>query len=428
MGLLKKLINLFFGKKKVSVKVSLSNAKKMLDEERHRKNIKKELQGIVSEIRAEVAEARKALAALENELPDVEEGPFKKIVQTSKKGFMSSVKPLIDKVEPPSEYDVKKIKEYYGAATAAIQRSIFKSRRNIAYASVGVPKSMRQIGRCLESISDNLSALGKTIESRGLLFSDDLDSKISEVESCQEKIAAFELQLKDLGERNSVIEGKINSLKAQLNALLESEEAKKALSLQEELERLQKRKAEIKERLVSDFLSIRRLLRKFESACKKGSYNISYEQMKTLEKMIKDIDILLKSDPKGSSVKAVLGEVAGAIEKGTLKIDDGEKKQQVPILEKLLKEDFFSNIFWPINEADARILQIERELKANTIGVQISENRSEVSRLERELKEILLEIEKTKSNLLILNKELENKKEVLSKMLSEALRQNIVLR
>ncbi|MCX8189769.1 MAG: hypothetical protein N3F05_00905 [Candidatus Diapherotrites archaeon] len=428
MGFLKNIIGFFFRQKKKVAKIGINEAKKMLNEERLKKSIRKELQSIISDIKIDVAEARATFVELEKELPDIEDGPFKKIVQTSKKGFINSIRPLLDKLEPPLESDVIKIKEYYEAASAAIQKSVFRSRRNIAYASAGVPKSMYEIGRRLDSISSKLNALGKIIEENGLLFSNTIDSKILDVENSQQKIVVLESRLKELEEKRKVIEEHIGSLRSQLNTLLDSEQAKKALSLQEEMEKLQKRKVEIKEHLVGDFLSVGRLLKKFYSICKKGNYEINHEKMKNIEKIIKDLDTALKSDPKGNTIKEVLGELKNAVEVGTLKLDDKEKKQQLPIIEKLLKEDFFGEYFWPINEIDARILQIEKELRNNKIGLQISQHKGEISRAERDLKDILLEIDKTRDNILTSNKEFESKKAELSKMLSTIFGYEITLR
>ncbi|MEM4662419.1 MAG: hypothetical protein QXM75_00095 [Candidatus Diapherotrites archaeon] len=429
MSLFKKFLKIFFrARREKTLKMSVENAKKRLSDLRNRNRaLKEEIPRLFSEIREELAELRKLVGELEFESPEMENVHFKKVVQTSKKDFVRKALMLLDKLEPPLKINVTSVKRYYENANKEIERSIFSSRKNISYASVGLPKHMRAIGQNFDSISKRLQTLGSVISENKDIFSEVVDIKISDLEKVDGKIKELNNELKELDAKIAPIEAELQMLNREISLLMESKEAKTAFALIDEKKNLEEKKAKIKDGVVSELTSLRRMLKKFENLCKKGGYELSHDVLSNLEKMIRNSELLLKADPKGESIKQVLKELKHSIETRALPVKEEEVEIYLKRVDNLLAKDFFSDFFWPLNEIDARIIQIDKELKDNTTSTKIADIKQEISRLEREISSLKLSREKIYKSMDLLNEELKRKAEELSVVLSEIFCQKVLV-
>jgi len=428
MGIFEKLFGWLFKKRPKHISLSIADVGKFVEKERSKsKVLKTEVPKIFAEIRLHIDEIKLLLKELEEKDIDVENERFKKVAQSSKKNFSKRISQLIQKLEPPQAINAKSLRNYCFLALDEIEQGVFASRKNIAYATTAMPESMRSIGKNLEAISKLLENLSMLIDENKVVFSEEIENALNELQSTNEKIKSAEERLVALNEKKASAEEMLENARKRLSELSSSEEAKKAQELEMQKELLAKEKEQIMGKAISELSALKRPIKKFEKACKIGAYKLGYEQSSTLEKMALQPELLLKSDPKAKGIKEILAEMKNAIEKNAIEMNEKEKKQTLAQIDALLAKDFFNEIFWPINELDAKINRIEKELKSIEVSKKLHEAKLEVSRFERELKDASLEHKRCSEEIEDLRKELSALAKKLSMMLSEALSKEVVI-
>jgi DNA repair exonuclease SbcCD ATPase subunit len=421
MGLLARL----FGRRE-SITLELNKVREFIESERAKSTaLSREVPEIFAEIKHCIREIRTLMNELEKEELAIENERFRKAALTSKEGFVKRVSLLLQKLEPPFDANAQGVANYCYESKVLLQKEVFASRKNIAYASTALPETMRTIGKLLQSIDDSLEKLNRVINAQPIVFSSMIEKLLEELEEKKRYVEEIQKNIEASESERKVLEKKHSEEKAKLAMLQGSPEAKKLAELESlEIELAEKRE-KLREQALANFATLRRPLKKLKNAYERMLYSMNAELYQSLEKLISEPELLLKADPKGVSIKAVLNELKKAINKGTITLKEREKKQSIATIEKLLSMDFFSELFWPLNEIEAEINKIQKEIKALDISERIRKLKLEVTRLERELREKEQGIERYTKELETAKHELEVATKSLVQLLSKALNKDV---
>ncbi|MCD6478860.1 MAG: hypothetical protein J7L44_03150 [Candidatus Diapherotrites archaeon] len=421
MGLLAKL----FGKRE-SITLELSKVREFVESERAKSTA---LQREVPEIFAEIKHCIREIGALIDELGKeelaIENERFRKAALTGKEGFIRRVSLLLQKIEPPFDADAQSIADYCYESKVLLEREIFASRKNIAYASTALPETMRTIGKLLQSIDDSLERLRQVINAQPIVFSSMIEKLLSELEENMHYVEEIQRKVEACRTERKMLEKRHGEEKAKLEMLQSSAEAKRLAELERKEIELSEKKERLREQALTSFAPLRRPLKKLKNAYDRSLYSMDSELYKSLEKLISEPWLLLKADPKGASIKAVLKELKKAVAEGTIALKEREKKRSIATIEKLLQLDFFSELFWPLNEIEVEINRIEKEIKAMDINERIRKLKLEVSGLERGLVEKKQEMERYTKELEKARRRVEIGAGSLAQLLSKALNKDV---
>lgn len=413
-----------FGNRQEKLTLKLSEINKFIEEERKKsKALSREVPAIFAEIKHSIKEIKALLAEVERLPIESANERFRKAVETSRGQAVKRLQALLQKLEPPFDASAEQIADYCYASILALQAEIAASRKSIAYTSAMLRDLMLAIGKEFESIANSLEKLRLTINANPIVFSSELEKLLREIEKEDAFLKSVEKHADELREKLASTAKEKERLQEELKALENSEEAKELSKLMERLKELEKKASELNEKLFAEFAPMKKALSKLIKANERGTYFVPERELESAKAILSGSLHMLKKDPKGERIKALINELESAIKEQAIKLKERDLSKVVEYCKILKEKDFFSEFFWPMNEIEAEKQRINKELSKNKVAEKIQNVSQEVKRLERkinELKESLASAEQKKGLAEKRRKELIAKLEaLLSKILKK---------
>ncbi|MCD6247599.1 MAG: hypothetical protein J7J87_04190 [Candidatus Diapherotrites archaeon] len=412
-----------FGKRE-SIAVELNEVREFVEKERAKTDV---LERAVPEIFAEIKHSIKEIRALLDEVEKLpiksENERFEKAVETSRKQAVKRLRALLQKIEPPFDASAQQIADYCYESKLSLQKEIFASGKSIAYTSALLAEHMRAIGKNFKSIDESLEKLRLVINANPIVFSTMIEKLLSDIEKKKADLETLEQKLSELEGSLKSVEEKKAKAKEKLDKLKSSKQARMLEELERKEKELAEKRALLRERLQLEIADIKKALQRLKKANDRGVYLLKERELKTISLLFEEPLSLIKIDPKGEHIKALLNELENAIKQNAVTLKErGLVKTQNAIL-KLAKKDFFNEFFWPLNELEGETLKIQKELRKNTIIKAIQQAEQELKHSERELSEVKKEISESEQKKSKLKEELavliKNLQEVLSSTLKK---------
>ncbi len=411
MGFLSRL----FGKRE-SIAVELNKAREFVEKERAKTDV---LERAVPEIFAEIKHSIKEIRTLLNEVEKLpiesENERFGKAVETSRMQAVKRLRALLQKIEPPFDASAQQIADYCYESKLSLQKEIFASGKSIAYTSALLAEHMRAVGKNFQSIDESLEKLRQVINANPIVFSTMIEKLLRDVEKKKAALETLEQKLSELeGSLKSAEEKKLN-MKERLDKLKSSKQARMLEELKRKEKELAEKRALLRERFHSEIADVKKALQRLKNANDRRVYLLKERELKTISLLFEEPISLIKIDPKGELIKSLLDELKNAIKQKAITLKERDLVKTQNAILKLAQKDFFNEFFWPLNELEAEMLKIQKELRKNTIMKAIQQAEQELKRLERELSEVKEEISeggqkksKLKEELIVLIKNLQD--------------------
>jgi len=429
MGFLGKL----FGspKQKGSAEVSLDNAKEFA--EKHLDGKRKQFNDVVgkkfSEIKHVLIQAGSSLDELQKQPLDTENAKLGKIVSTSRQQTISRFSSLLDKLQPPKQNELAAIRQYCIESNSLLQHEVQHFGKSIAYTGIYLKAGVKNLGASIKELSQHFTFLAKTVEEFGPVF---LESQLSEsVNAVLEKSKSVSSLDAGIEKKQALLETlsrKKKGIENELSRLSGSDGFKQLGLLQEEKAGLFREKQGRKTELVGLVSSIDKPLRRFSKAVYSGRIIIPRQLEEPLRLFQSNPLQLLKRDPKGETVKEILSELREAITAGLVELKPKEKEKKLSAIDELLAFNFFSDVFWKLNELDSKLQAIEKKMKSNKAIAQQGLLEKKLSTAEKEIQEAGFSLDESKNLLERTNEEIVSLKQKIEDILKEISALDVVLK
>ena len=421
MGFLAKL----FGKRE-SIAVELNKAREFVKKERAKTNVlERAVPEIFAEIKHSIKEIRTLLDEVEKLPIESENERFEKAVETSRKQAVKRLRGLLQKIEPPFDASAQQIADYCYESKLSLQKEIFASGKSIAYTSALLGEHMRAIGKNFKSIDESLEKLRRVINANPIVFSTMIEKLLSEIEKKKAALVKLEEKLSELEGLLKSAEKKKTKAEEKLDKLKSSKQARMLEELRRKENELAEKRALLRDRFYSTLADVRKALQRLKNANDRGVYLLKERELQTIALLFEEPLSLIKIDPKGERIKVLLNELRNAIEQKAVTLKERDMVKTQNAILKLAQKDFFNEFFWPLNELEAEMLKIQKELRKNTIVKAIQQAEQELKRSERELSEVKKEISEGKQKKSKLKEELAVLIKNLQEVLSSTLKKNI---
>lgn len=402
------------------VEKSVSGKQELLDETIAKK---------FSEIKFVLNQMKSSLNELQKQPLEGENAKLKKIVGTARDQTISRLSSLADRLQPPPATELDSVKQYCIEGEQLLSKEVEHSGKSIAYTGIYLKEAIKNLGHNVKELNEHFSFLNKKIGDFAAVFLQkpvedslkQLSEKSASVVAIEEKIEKTNNSLEELQKQKS-------SLHKKLLELNESKGFKELGSLQERKSSLFKEKQDNKTELVSLISSIDKPLKRFSKAVESNRYLISKELADALMQLQQNPLQLFKKDPKGETVKELLKELKKAIESGVVDLKDKEKSKRVSAINELLAFNFFSNVFWKLNELDRELQSIEHDLNKKPVLAEIASTNKKIKDCERAIQETGFSLENLKSQLEREQEELSSLRQRIEEMLQDISSSEVFLR
>lgn len=418
MGIFEKI----FGKKEEKTKtVNLKELKSVLEERQ-----KDSSKSLLEQAKKKFPEISRLLNDLKFELNSLKEinlekeGPntyLRKIVETSKKGFLSRTNALAERLSPPKPENFQAVKAYSLSSLSIFRKEFSDFQKLISYTGILAKEQMKNISKIvseLDSVFSELEQSAKGNVSKGL---NELNLLVSEIEEAEKEAREKERQKSAALKEEKEAEEEIKTREQKVSELEKGEEYSGIKSALEEKKGLEEKKDELRQKISSLISLVEKPLKKLQNLCENNQYFLEKDEKRLLNTYLSNPVLAAKQDPKAESLKKILSEAEKLIK--DKKISFKNKKEENKRLESInyLKEfDFFSEFFWKMNEIETKLSEKEKKIHSSEIFKKqsILKQKAESSKkLLLQKKELLSSIEKKL-------KEKRKKLEELKKSLKEA--------
>lgn len=422
-----------FGGKKGPIRTTPELLKGMI--EKDFKLRESELEALVGKKMAEIkhlnSKAQKLLEDIEKKEIEAEKGGarFNKAATTAKKHVERQLGQLLEKLDPKERgKTLSDARAYSGEGFALMINEINGFRKNIVYTSVFIKEEMKELGRILQEMIDAFHEMNQKFGEYGSVFEFEkfcttIERIRGERESIEEREKEKQGLLKKIEEANEALK----SQEARIGVASNAPEMKRFKQLEGEKNGLLAKKQELRSEISSLINSVDRPLQRFRSLVASGRWRIPKEEREILEAFIVNPLLAIRKDPKGEKLKKVLKEVRKAVEEDQIVLKEKEKEKRLAALEELLAFDFFENVFWKINDAQKRQVEIEKEIEKNVGQKALQNEREKAKEIEKELanlKERVLGIDKEREKTA---QSIAAKLKVLEEFGSAALKTEVIL-
>jgi hypothetical protein len=429
MGLLQKL----FGGNDGPVRATPELLRGMI--EKDFKLREKELEDFVAKKMAEIkhlnSKSVKLLVDIQKKEIEEERGGarFNKAAVTAKKQVERQLMQLLEKLDPKERgKTLSDARAYSGEGFALMINEINAFRKNIVYTSVFIKEEMKELGNILQEMLDSFH---------------EMNQKFGEYKSVFE-FEKFCMMVEKIGEERKIIREKEEERKAlkkkmeEQNEALKNQETRIEVSLnsqgmrglkaiEEEKNELLAKKQDLRSEVSSLINSIDRPLQRFKSLVSSGRWRIPKEEEEIMDAFIVNPLLALKKDPKAEKFKKVLKEIKKAIEEGEIVLKDKEKEKRLAALEELLAFDFFENVFWKINEAQKRQIEIEKEIEKNPAQKVVENEKERLKEIEKEINGIRERISGIEKEIEKTNQGIAQQLKALEEFGSTAMKRQVIL-
>lgn len=421
MGFLNKL----FGRQK-SVEVELGELRAFVEKERAKTNV---LERAVPEIFAEIKHSIKEIKALLSEVEKLpvesENRRLEKAVETSKAQAVKRLQALLQKIEPPFNANPQQIADYCYKSKLSLQKDMFASGKSIAYTSALLAEHMRAIGKNFQSIDESLERLRVIINENPIVFSTMMEKLLNDIDERKAMLKKLEQKISESNSSVENIEKSKVKAEEKLKKLKSSEQAKKLEELKRSQEALAERRALLRERLYSLIVDVKKALQRLENANNRKAYLLKERELQTIALLFEEPLSLIKIDPKGERIKALIKELENAIKQNAVTLKERDMPKVQNAISNILKKDFFNEFFWPLNELESETLKIQKEIRKSSIVKKILQAEQETKRIARDLEELKKELMEKKREKSKAEEEMQTLIKNLQELLSSALKKDI---
>jgi hypothetical protein len=322
---------------------------------------------------------------------------LRKIVQSSKQGFTARMHALLEKNQPPKEKDFGKCLAYSSNAAIEFDREILSFQKNIAYTGILAKKEMIEIGKALEGLQKELSALQGLAKDQKASKAESLIAQLNELNELQSEKANGMEEVKSLKEMLEGLEKEKTSVLEKSKSLKEGNAFKEFDEKTREKEKLLEEKKALKEKAANLLMPLEKQLRKLQNLSESKNWILEKETERMLTAYLRDAFNALRQDPKGETLKEVLKELEKAVDAGKISFkDEKEKGKKIQEIEKLKGFDFFNEFFWKLNELDKKLSGIEAEIEKSTLFKDLNALQARIESIEREAMQKTRELEALK--------------------------------
>tara|TARA_Y100000310_G_C20699005_1_gene827937 strand:+ start:4340 stop:5623 length:1284 start_codon:yes stop_codon:yes gene_type:complete len=382
-----------------------------------------------SEIKFVLGQMRLSLDDLEKKPLESENVRLNKIVGTARIQTITRFSSLLSKLEPPSPNELDSVKRYCIESNEFLKKEIEQGGKSIAYTGFYLKEPVKQIGQGVKELGQQFSFLNNQISEFAAVF---LQASIEDLlKEIGEKSKAITLLESDVGKAEQAIvaaQKSKTSVQSEISSLKKSEAFGLIAKLNEKKALIAKEKQDKKTELVSLLGSIDKPLKRLAKAVESDRINLPSNIRETMIEMRRNPLHLLKKDPKGESVKVLLQELKNVIKSGAVELKDREKIKRLAALDELLAFNFFSNVFWKLNELDSGLQQVEKELHENKAAGELTQLESNAKTADKAIQEAGFSLETLKGQLEKEHEELASIRQSIEVMLQEIYPATIVLK
>jgi len=375
LGFVEWLFGLFFGKKQE--KPAARHTMKFADFDawlaKHLEKEQKQLLDFAlpkfAEIKHLLKQSRAELDALLEKNVESEQGDkrLRKIVGTSQKTFVSHMKQLLEKLQPPVTAQADTVRDYCTNALPLLEKEIGSFGKNIAYTSIILKEEVHTVGANIKELQAVLKALHGFLSEKPVLAlsreTRELQLRLSELFSEQLSLSG---SIEEANSELQAVKKKIVLLETELLELGASEEARVLEGLETAKKSLLEQKEKLRSELVDLLAPIDKPLRRLESLAVSGAFPLAVQEKEFLRLFLRDPLLALKQDPRADDLKKILKLLKSAIDNGAVSLkDEKEKEKRLLALDNLSTFDFFGNFFWKSNQLEVELQKTEKELLHN---------------------------------------------------------------
>ena len=366
----------------------------------------------------------------EKELEEKANARFNKAALTSKKQLENQMLKLLQKLDPKDRgKTIDDTKHYAGESYMLLFNEVNSLRKNIVYTSAYLKEEMKMLGESLQEMLDNLQAMNAEFEKEKELF---------EFEKAKERIGIILTKKRTLEERlgaKMVIEkelkakeGELAAKSAEIEAIRSGAEMAGMKGLWEEKAKIAEQKQSLKTDVSNLLGTIDRPMQRFKALVDSGRWHVKEGQKEYLDNLATNPMLVLKGDPRASTLKQILAEVKKAIEEEKIELKDKEKEKRLAALDELIAFNFFENVFWKLNEIQKRQAEIEKELAANPAQKKMEEEEKKAKEMGREIAELGQKGEVADSEAAAIRQEMEKESAAVTEFAGKVLGRTVLLK
>ena len=402
------------------------------------KKVVEEFAGLLKSVNPRLNEIRALQDELAHQLSDfrkrnleLEEGHarLRKIVESSKRGFLSAMDQLLQKTRPPEPENFESLVAYASHASALLEKEVLGFQKNIIYTGLVMKREMKEFGQTLEQFQQALLGL------RGLLAK----SRLNALTQCRKGLGEIEgllAERKEVIERLASVEAQLASLQAkadaassELSQLQASPDLNELEQLKARREKLRARQKDLKNRLQGMLAYVDRPLRRFLKLVQAGNYSLEKKQEKILDTYLEDPFTAIKQDPEAKALKKLLSDLKPLLESDRVGLkDDRERERRLAALHELLGYDFFTEIFSKFNALEEELAGLEQRIVQIKLGEQIEAREKWLQGIEGMKAALSREREAERAKCSANEAKAMAQKAVIEQVLLSSLRQRIVIK
>ena len=368
MGLLETIKGIFgsSASEKEEAPISIGEAEALI--KKRKDALEKEL---VVKSSSKIAEIKHLLRSIEAELNEMdkrnlmEEGDNKylrKIVSSSQKNMVKQMHSLLERLQPKGIGTADGIKDYAHESSLHMQREILAYRKNISYTSIIMKEEIKNIGFLMQNLLNGYNVInGYFREANYDLFSE-IEKHAGERERKKALLSGKDAELSRIREAVEKLDAAIAEREDRIGEIEGSAEFRSVKDIEAEIENAEKEKLAIKNGFNSMLSNADKAIRRFIKLVDAGIYIIEKQDEELLKLYMEDIVEASKKDPKAERFRAMLDEMKKAINEGKLSLKEGEKEKRLKALDELIAYDYFTNIFWKLNELEKKRIALNKRL------------------------------------------------------------------
>lgn len=369
MGLVETIRNIFGGSasgEKKEEAIGIEEAEALI--KKRKGELEKEL---VVKSSAKIAEIKHLLRSIESELNEMdkrnlmEEGDNKylrKIVSSSQKNMIKQMYALLERLQPKGIGTADGIKDYARESALHMQREILTYRKNISYTSIIMKEEIKNIGFLMQNLLNGYNVINGYFREANYDSFSEIEKQLGEREKKKALLSGKEAELSRIREAVEKLNQAIGEKENRIKAIESSVEFRSVKDIEAEIENAEKEKQAIKNGFSAMLSNADKAIRRFIKLVDAGIYIIEKQDEELLKLYMEDIVEASKKDPKAERFRAMLNEMKKAIDEGKLSLKEGEKEKRLKALDELAAYDYFTNIFWKLNELEKKRIALNKRL------------------------------------------------------------------
>lgn len=334
------------------------------------------------------------VAVVKNTDPDSGHGnpKLRKMAVTAKQNFLVQMRSLIEKLQPPNTADLQEIGDYCKKSSMLMQSEIMKFRKSIALTGFVMREPVKRIGSHIKELSTVLAELSKEFSVNSAFAAASLRAELSQLRGLKQRHGQTAEEIKRLRSKKEALSAEALVAEKRLDEFRNSGESAELAAIKEKLSMIEREKQEISTGLLSKLSPIDKPMHRLLKLANSGNVALGSSEQETLRGYLESPVLAIKQDPKAEGLKKLLALLEQLIKDNTLSLKDRDRDKCINSITALKEFDFFTNIFWKLNDADSRKYALEKRRASLGITGKISDAGSALGQLKRNLAELEQEL------------------------------------